>query len=412
MDGAASAQPGNSPKPQPARQPDPPDPVVRLVNIDGAPVRGKNDALVTIVEFADFECPFCQRAEVTMRALQAKYGDKIRVVWRNVPLPIHDHAEPSAELASIIFKRKGNDAFWTAHDALLDPDGSLDDASLGRIADHAALDANTTMKDVTARSMRDAVEFDEDAADDLGVASTPQFFVNGHRIKGAQPKEVFELAIDREIASAEAMVAAGTAPSDVYAAIMKTAKAPDPLVTKTPPKLTKANPVRGPSNATVTIQVFTDYQCPFCKKLEPTLARVALDYPTKVRVAFHDLPLPMHKDALPAAKAAREARRQGGDKTFWAFHDALYETLGSSDDALKQPGLDALAKKLGLDMTAFDKAIADDASSKEIEDDKQLALTLDFHGTPSALVGDFVVVGSQPAMHFEHLVRLTLKGKH
>ena len=84
-------------------------------------------------------------------------------------------------------------------------------------------------------------------------------------------------------------------------------------------------PLRGPADALVTIVVASEFQCPFCKRVEPTLQALAQAFPGQVRFAWKHQPLPGHAHALPAAVAAEEARAQGGDAKFWAMHDKLFE---------------------------------------------------------------------------------------
>ena len=89
------------------------------VPVGASPARGPRDALVTIVEFADYECPFCIRVEPTLRELESEYGDKLRVVYKDLPLSFHPRAEPAAEAALEVRAEKGDGAFWQMHDALL-----------------------------------------------------------------------------------------------------------------------------------------------------------------------------------------------------------------------------------------------------------------------------------------------------
>ena len=103
------------------------------VPVGNSPVLGNPNALVTIVEFSDFQCPYCKRVEPTLKMLREKYGDKIRLVWKNEPLPFHPRAEPAAELAEEALAEKGNKGFWDAHDRLFDSQPKLDDADLDKI---------------------------------------------------------------------------------------------------------------------------------------------------------------------------------------------------------------------------------------------------------------------------------------
>src|SRR6185437_5424175 len=106
------------PAPRPAPNPPVDDRVIHAVAVGTSPVRGKPTAPVTIVELAEFQCPFCARVEKTLAAIAAKYGDDVRIVWKNNPLPFHPRAEPAAELVMEARAQKGDKGFWAAHDLL------------------------------------------------------------------------------------------------------------------------------------------------------------------------------------------------------------------------------------------------------------------------------------------------------
>lgn len=107
---------------------EPVDTAVWKVPVGRSPVRGKADAPITIVEFSDFQCPFCKRAEPTIDEVRRTYGDKVRVVWKDEPLPFHPRATPAAELARFAYAKKGQDGFWKVHDALFASQPKLEDS--------------------------------------------------------------------------------------------------------------------------------------------------------------------------------------------------------------------------------------------------------------------------------------------
>ena len=397
-----------NPNAEPPKKAEPLDPVLHFVPIDGAPVLGRSTALVTIVEFADFDCTECQGAAVTLRAIAKKYGDKVRIVFKPIAVSSHPRSEPASELAMAIFKRKGDAAFWKAYDSLYDPSVTLDDASLERHANKAGLDGKATLAEIGARKYATALELNLDLADDLQIAASPQFFVNGKRLRGNPPMDTFTAVVDAELESARALVDRGMPPPQVYDAIMKDADRPPPPATKQAPAVTGASPSRGPASAPVTIQIFGDFQCPYCKKFQPVLAQIERDFSGQVRIVFRELPHQGHKDALPAATAAVEAYRQKGDAAFWAFHDALYSAQGTSPDALKRPALEKMAADLGLDMKAFGAALDAPDPPTVISDDLKLATDLDIRGTPTVFINDYVIVGAQPVRQYERLIRRAL----
>ena len=159
------------------------------------PALGPASAKVTVVVFADFECPYCRRAVATLHSLAQKYGDQLRLVFRNRPLPLHAHAKLAAE-AALAADAQGH--FWEFHDWLFSPEAKLDLDSLVAEADHLGLDAARFRADVTGNRYAARIAQDEQEADELDVAGTPTFFVNGLRVTGLQP-QVLEELVDAEL---------------------------------------------------------------------------------------------------------------------------------------------------------------------------------------------------------------------
>jgi predicted DsbA family dithiol-disulfide isomerase len=162
------------------------------------PARGPADAPVTIVEFSDFQCPFCSRATATLKKLDAAYPGKIRLVYRDFPLvQIHPNAARAAEAAACA-NEQGK--FWPMHDVMFEHQDKLGEADLKQSAATLGLDAaafNTCLE-----SGRHTAEWKKDAAegDRYGVSSTPAFFINGRLVVGAQPYESFARILDEELA--------------------------------------------------------------------------------------------------------------------------------------------------------------------------------------------------------------------
>ena len=154
--------------------------------------------------------------------------------------------------------------------------------------------------------------------------------------------------------------------------------------------------MRGPANARVEIHEFGDFECPFCSRAEPALKQVAAKFGDKVRFVWHDVPLSIHVDAMPAARAAREARKQRGDTAFWALHDRFF----AEGAKIERADLDAAARSLHLDMTAWTHALDGDAHAVEVEADAAAAAAIGIKGTPTFVVAPaggpsgYVVVGA------------------
>jgi protein-disulfide isomerase len=382
---------------------------VFAVPVGASPARGSASAPVTIVEFADYQCSFCIRAESVLRGLRDAYGgDKLRFVYRNEPLPFHDRAEPAAEAALEVRTAKGDAAFWAMHDALLDGAGDRDlsDDGLAHLAETFGAKPDKIRAAIAKHAHRADIEADQDTADDFQVDATPHFFINGRRLVGAQPKEAFTAIIDEELAKAQALLAAGTKPTGLYEAMIKGGVTPPEPVRVDLKPLPSGGPARGPASAKVAIHEFADFQCPYCVRAEPMLKEVAARYGDRVRFVWHDLPLAIHDRAVPAARAAREARAQRGDAAFWALHDRFF-----ADGAkLDRESLDEGARSLKLDMTKWAAALDGDAQTPELKADQDAAESLGFEGTPTFLVvpahakTGYVVVGAQRFAKFRKLI--------
>ena len=172
------------------------------VSTDDDPARGPDDARVTVIEFADFQCPYCGRFHSqTLPLILKEYGDRIRFVYRDFPLTAsHPFAQKAAE-ASECADDQGK--FWDYHDVLYLNQGALDRASLSRYAQNLGLDAAAFDDCVDSGEHAGEVANDLQAGTTAGVRGTPAFYVNGQLIAGAQPFATFKAAIDAALANAE-----------------------------------------------------------------------------------------------------------------------------------------------------------------------------------------------------------------
>lgn len=202
-DGGGGAQVQASQPGQPAPAPAPqPTPQLVPATVDDDPAKGPEDAAVTVIEFSDFQCPFCSRFYAqTLPQLNENYGDRIRFVFRDFPLTsIHPFAQKAAEAAECA---DDQDAFWGYHDLLFENQSALDIDSLKGYA--SSLELDTATFDECLDSGKYAAEVEKDVQDGVaaGVRGTPAFFINGRLISGAQPYQVFEAAIEAAFAEAE-----------------------------------------------------------------------------------------------------------------------------------------------------------------------------------------------------------------
>ncbi len=138
-------------------------------------VRGNPDAPVTLVEYGDFECPYCALAYPTVKALEAKYGERLRVVFRSFPLQQHPHAGPAAEAAEFA---ADHGEFWALHDALYERDFPLDQPHVLKAAAKLGLDADALGVALRDGTYRPIIEEVKEGGEDSGIPGTPAFFLN------------------------------------------------------------------------------------------------------------------------------------------------------------------------------------------------------------------------------------------
>jgi protein-disulfide isomerase len=379
-------------------------PVVPVSDQD--PSWGNPLAPVTIVEFSDFQCPFCGRVGRTLDELRRMYGpDQVRFVWKNDPLPFHSNARPAAEAATTVFRLGGAGAFWKFHDLIFANQRALDAVNFRAWAEQAGVAGAAFEAAFAARAYVTKVDDDIALADRLGIRGTPVFRINGVSVMGAQPIGQFIEIIDAQLAMAQQMVAAGTPASALYASLSarnaaaelvdgQAEDAPEPQDTTIwPVPVSTSDPVRGSNDALVTLVLFSDFQCPFCKTIEGTLRVLEKRYGKELRIVWKDYPLPFHDRAVPAAVLARVALAKKGTGGFWQAHQALFEHQDElGDDALK-----AIAKGLGLAWADVQKARSEGHFKDVFNESEHLAKTLKVNGTPCSFVNGLRVAGAVPS---------------
>jgi protein-disulfide isomerase len=156
-------------------------------------VRGDENAPVTLVEYGDYQCPYCGQAEVVIRELLDSFGDDLRYVWRHLPLnDVHPNAEMAAEAAEAA---AAQGAFWEMHDLLLDHQDAIEAKDLIKYAEQLGLDVERFADDLRRRERAERVAEDVATADSSGVAGTPTFFINGRRHQGAYDVDTLSAAV-------------------------------------------------------------------------------------------------------------------------------------------------------------------------------------------------------------------------
>lgn len=166
------------------------------VSIDDDPMRGAKDAPVTIVQFAEFQCPYCGKANATVNQILEDYDGKVRMVYRDFPLSFHDRAIPAA-IAANCAGEQGK--YWEIHDLMMQDQRSLSDADLLAHANTLQLDVDKWQTCRQDPAQAAEVNADFEAGQALGVTGTPAFFVNGIMLSGALPYDMFAQIIDKEL---------------------------------------------------------------------------------------------------------------------------------------------------------------------------------------------------------------------
>ncbi len=169
---------------------------------EGTPTWGSDSAKVKIIEFSDFQCPFCSKAAETVNELKKKYGKKVQIAFRHYPLPNHPDARPASE-ASMCINEQSTDKFWKFHDEVFKNQQKMSAADLEGYAKAVGANMDKFKECVSSKKYAAKVQADMEYGEKVGVRSTPSFFINGQIVAGALPLEAFSEIIDEELESAK-----------------------------------------------------------------------------------------------------------------------------------------------------------------------------------------------------------------
>ncbi len=351
----------------------------------GVPARGPHDAPVVIIEFSDFECPFCGRVAPVLDEIVQAYPNQIRHVFKHSPLPSHSRA-PLAHEATLAAGAQGK--FWEMHDLLFTNQQRLDADDLVRYAKQLGLDLKAFNHALRSRRYRAVVEQDLTEARGLGVDATPTFFVNGQKLIGARPLADFKKVVETQLKA----LAGGSQGTGDRQAI----KSPEPETA------VGSIVTRGPESAPVTITWFSDLESSLSVKADRLLREVMGLYPDAVRVVFRHRPLEFHVGALLAHEAALAAGEQG---KFWQMHDLIL----AKQRALTREDLIGHAERLGLDLESFTAALDGHAYRAAVERDLAEARRREVRGTPVFFVNGRRIDGIQPLARFQDAIDAELE---
>lgn len=170
------------------------------------------------------------------------------------------------------------------------------------------------------------------------------------------------------------------------------------------PRISSRLPTKGPDTARVAVQLFSDFECPFCVQAAPAFDELEQRYRGQIRLIWRNYPLPMHARARPAARAASAAFALGGNAQFWKLHDWLYSEQADLSDA----GLIRAATQLSLDVASIEQAIHSKQYDAAIDADVAAADAAGLEGTPAAYINDYYVMGARSADEYAVVINRAL----
>jgi protein-disulfide isomerase len=346
------------------------------------PTIGPADAPLTVVAFSEFQCPYCAKGTALLQRIIEEYGDEVRVVFKNFPLPFHKDAMLASE-GALAAQAQGK--FWDMHDLLFENQHALTQDNLVQYAKELKLDMDRFNVDLESHAFRAAVERQMADGRNAGVRGTPNFFINGRVIKGAVPFDSMKAVLDEELARGKKLLASGS--SNPYNSLIANGKVFRPFSEKSVKMDLTTAPSLGPDSAEIELVVFSDFQCPYCVRFAEPAKELQKHYGNRARLVFMQFPLPSHREAHPAAEAALAANAQG---KFWEMHDLLFENRQS----LSRTNLDKFADQLGLDLEQYQKEMNQEFYKKIIQKQMESGKAAGVTGTPTLVVNGYKYQGA------------------
>ncbi len=183
------------------------------------PYQGPLYAKVTIVDFSEFQCPYCRMVLPALEEIKKIYGDNVKIVWKHRPLSFHSNAFPAAEAAEAA-REQGK--FWEMHDLLFQNQANLSPSKFEELATTLGLDVEKFTASIAEHRNKSRIEEDSNLASSVGATGTPTFFINGRKLVGALPLAAFKNVINDELNRANQMIEKGIElDADFYQKIVK-----------------------------------------------------------------------------------------------------------------------------------------------------------------------------------------------
>ncbi len=389
---AKAAKP-SQPTPAPGVPPIAIVPKATAADHQGRPSVGPANAPITLIEFSDFHCPFCKAAAPTIDQLMKNYPGKIRRIWRHFPLPMHPGADKTHTASECAFEQG---KFWEFHDKIFQFQGQFNEAVYEQLAGEIGLDKSKFQACISSDKSKAAVQQDVAKATEMGITGAPSFLFNGRKMVGAEPYENFSRMVEGILDPRKASAFPQAPPS----------RPRPPMLPPPPTNVTftdlKGRPSEGPENALVTLVIFSDFHCPFCKRVEPTIDQLMEKYKGSIRKVWRHNPLPFHPGADRTHAASECAHEQG---KFWPYHKELFANMEARDDA----SLTKFAETAGLDKKKFDECFKSGRTLTVVKNDLKKGAEVGVSGTPSVFVGGDLVIGAKPFEDFDAAVKSKLE---
>lgn len=377
--------------------------------VGSSPVLGPKDAAVTIVVFSDLECPYCAEAHAELELLQSQMPRDVRLVFKHFPLSFHPNAGDAARAASAMAEQG---KFWEFIHLAYQRQDALGPRQYEAIVEQIGGDLAAYRVTVDQRKHIERIERDMQLGEQINVAGTPTVFFNGVALQGAFTAADLRPVVMQQKQIADAFVAAGVPKEEVYWRMVRAQYQPLPeseATEKDPQQEARElvyipagdSPAKGaPEDKTlVTIVVFSDFECPYCKEANPALHQVLEENKDSVRLVFKHFPLPFHKRADNAAGAAVLAHRQG---KFWELHDLLF----ANQQALSNADLQSYIEKVGIKGLDVNKKMQEDPSVAEaINADMVMGVEAGVSGTPTMFINGIKVMGGLEKEALDEIVK-------
>jgi protein-disulfide isomerase len=391
---------------------------------EDAPVQGTRRPTVTIELFCTYVQAQCAHTHRRLSQLLARHPKRLRIIYRQLPLPYHKDSQTLAEAALEAWRQ---DRFLEFQEALYGEGGRVAKRDLERLARRASLDFAALERALAEERHRGILDRDALWAIRFGVERAPSLVWNGRVSTTTLARlEDYEEHYHEARTRALRLVRDGVPQHRLYARLLSDAehqrvrpvrvagasRLPGPLAPEATreidvraPRISvpiESSPIRGAQAAEVTLVVFGDFECRFCQSLQATLQKLDETYPRRLRVVYKHFPLSVHPNAQRAAEAAACAASEG---KFWAYHDLLYKNL----PRLSLADLVRYAGDVGLEPARFLADLDSHRCQARVDADILLGKTLGITATPTLIVNGLKLVGqrsfSELRLLVEHEIR-------